>query len=92
MPSASSPALSRVASPNHTCCVVARGGAGRKGAGVWGVARCKRLVTSTGELHWAHSHVSRVQAGMLLPGRRILEGPGSRWEENRVIKWAAGVS
>ena len=42
---------------------------------------CNRLVTSTGELHWAHSRVSRVQAGMLL-GRRILEGPGAWWEEN----------
>ena len=43
----SSPALLRVASPNHTCCVVARGEGGGAGEGR---ARCNRLVTSTGEL------------------------------------------
>ena len=84
----SSPALSRVASPNHTFGVSLE--VGVWGAGAGGATRCNRLVTSIGELHWAHSHVSWVQTGMLL-GRRILAGGarvmmgGKHW----VIKWAA---
>ena len=64
----SSPALSRVASPNHMCCVVARGRDG--GAGGRGGAGSNRLVTSIGELALGPLPCQ------LSPDRRILEGQG----------------
>ena len=75
-------ALSRVASPYYTCCVLEVEGLGWGGGGDGD--GCNRLVTLSGGLHWAQSHVSQIQAGIFLV-HRILERSGSWWEYNRVI-------
>ena len=76
MPSASSPALSRVASPNRTHVLLllfeVRVGVA-EGRG-WD-AGCNRLVTSIGELALGPFPCQLSPGGMFLV-RRILDGPG----------------